>query len=291
MSDSVGSGRVDHGLEAAVLHPVDEHPTVALETLTDEELAVLSEHDTVVVTPYLSEIAPRERTALMRTAYRGLVARGILDPPTEQARAEAERRVDEARRAAREAGEPSPPADELTLVELQVRNDVKTTVALRQGAEAVVAMARTTALTQDYVYVHVVDDVLLIEEVGSDGMHRFALRPRADLEKTVVHVAVHPDAGDSSGPEIEMRPLDPADPSPPDEVLEAAGAALVRCDLTVLRTDEPQPTMLGLFSAPAGCWLFSSRLAEGRVTVEPVAAHRMREAVREQLAPILEKTA
>lgn len=274
--------------DQALLHPVHgDDPTVALETLTDEELVVLSGTESVVVAPYLSEVPPKQRPALLRTAYRGLLARGIVDPPTPEARAEARARIEQARQAARDEGRPAPPEDTTTSVELQVRNDVMTTVALRQGAQAVVAMARTTALAQDYVYVHVVDDVLLVEEVTADGLHRFALRPAADLTSTVLDAAVHPEAGDASGPAVELQPLAAGDPTPPDAVLEAAGAALVRCDLTVLSTDEPQPTMLGLFSAPAGCWLFASRRASGApVHAEPMSAEGLRHAVRDQLARV-----
>ena len=281
-------GLGDEGLGGeALLPPLELSAAVPLESLTDEELAVLSEHETVVVTPYLSEIAPAERPALLRTAYRGLLARGIVDPPTEEARQEARRRAEVARRSALDAGEPAPAPDVPTVVELQVRNDVMTAVALRQAPDAVVAMARTTALSQDYVYLHVVDDVLLIEEVGSDGLHRFALRPVTELEATVLDAAVHPEAGDASGPEVRFPVTGVDDPTPPDEVIEAAGAALVRTDLTVLRPDESQPTMLGLFSAPAGSWLFSARRAEGDpVHAAPTTADLLREAVREQLAPL-----
>lgn len=264
--------------QAALPEGTDQPPTAVLESLTDEELAVLSLTDGAVVTPYLSSVEPRERSRLLRTAYRGLVARGIVDPPT----AEARRR---ARQEATESGE-RPGGDPDVGVELQVREDVRTLVTLRTAARAVVAMARTTALLQDYVYVHVVEDVLLVEEVSSDGMHHFALRGLADLGETVLAAALHAEAGDAGGDPVTVTPDMAEDPSPPDEVLGRAGQALVRCDLTVLTPDEPTPTMLGLFTAPAGSWLFETPRGAGTpIVVRPLAAEELREAVRDALRP------
>jgi hypothetical protein len=277
--------------QAALPVGTDQPPTAVLESLTDEELAVLSLSDGVPVTPYLSSVEPRERTPLLRTAYRGLVARGIVDPPTAEARRRArEEAADAAGTDARphESGgarDPSQP-DPVVGIDLQVREDVRTLVTLRRAARAVVAMARTTALLQDYVYVHVVEDVALLEEVSSDGVHRFALRGLADLGETVLAAALHPQAGDAEGEPATVTSAAADDPSPPDDVLAAAGQALVRCDLTVLTPDEPAPTMLGLFTAPAGSWLFETPRGAGRpIVARPLAAEELREAVRDALRP------
>jgi hypothetical protein len=117
---------------------------VPVEVLTDEELAILAGPGGLVVAPYLATLPEADREVALRTAYRGLLARGIVDPPTPAALAAA-------------VGEPT--------VELQVRQDVLSLVALRRGASATVCVARSTVLGQDYWYAHVVRDVALVEQV------------------------------------------------------------------------------------------------------------------------------
>ena len=80
-------------------------------------------------------------------------------------------------------------------VDLPVRDDVRSLVALREGAEMVVAVARSAAAWQDFWYAHVVEDVVLLEQVSSDGLHRFALLEAEELTRAVLGAAVHPDAG------------------------------------------------------------------------------------------------
>ncbi|MBO1752817.1 hypothetical protein J4G33_13470 [Actinotalea sp. BY-33] len=250
-------------------------PTAQLETLTDEELAVLSVADTVPVTPHLSEIPPRERRPLIQTAYRGLVARGIITPPTAQARARARAAVEEAqeRPGADAAADP-------VGVEVEIREDVASTVALREGARVVVAAARTAATQQDYLYVHLVEDVALVELVTVDGYHHFSLRHAEDLLDTVLEAVLHPEAAGATGEPVVLPPLEAADPTPPLEILERAGEALLRCDLTVLSAEDPHPTMLGLFTSPTGSWLFEARHGTGdAIHARPVSTAALREAV------------
>src|SRR5690349_5029451 len=59
--------------------------TVFVEVLTDEELSVLARPGGVAVSPYLDAMAPPEQHVARRTAYRSLLARGIVDPPSAEA--------------------------------------------------------------------------------------------------------------------------------------------------------------------------------------------------------------
>src|SRR3954454_13858489 len=102
---------------------------VFVEVLTDEELSVLATPGAMPVTPFLPALDPPSADAARRTAYRSLIARGVLDPPTDEAIAHATAAGD---------GE----------VELMVRQDIRSVVALRDAAQVVVAVARTTAATQ-----------------------------------------------------------------------------------------------------------------------------------------------
>ena len=78
--------------------------------------------------------------------------------------------------------------------------------ALREAAHRVVAVARTTAATQDFWYAHLVDDVVLLEEVSRDGMHRFALvgrRPRS--RRWLSGQPSIPTRGNGDGPPLSGR--------------------------------------------------------------------------------------
>ncbi len=236
---------------------VADGTAVPVEVLTDEELAILAGPGGVVVTPYLDGLDEAERETARRTAYRGLVARGVVDPPTPTALAAA-------------VGEPT--------VELQVRRDVLSLVTLRRAATAVVAVGRTTVATQDYWYAHVVDDVVVLEQVGSDGMHRFALAPTADLPDLVVGAAVHPGCGDASGPVVA---LDGDGSEPPREVVDALGAALLRTDVVVRRVEDRDPPVLGLFTGPGGAWLLTADDdAEHPLTARPASRAELEATLR-----------
>jgi hypothetical protein len=241
--------------------------TVPLETLTDEELAILAGEEGIVVSPFLASADPSERRVVLRTAYRGLLARGLVDPPTPEARAAAvEARAVDGDRAT---------------VELMVRQDVLSMVTLREAARLVVAAARTTVAGQDFWYAHVVDDVVLLEEVSADGLHRFALDRTAALPDLVEAAVVHPEAGDGEGEELAWQPANATDPTPPEPIVAGLGASLVRCDLVVRHVGDEHPPMLGLFSGPGGSWSMRSEHGSREpVVVRPVTADALRDEVR-----------
>jgi hypothetical protein len=236
---------------------------VFVEVLTDEELSVVAAPGAMPVTPYLRALDPSVGDAVRRTAYRSLVARGVLDPPTPEAIAAAT--------AARDDD-----------VELMVRQDVRSVVALRAAGQLVVAVARTTAAAQDFWYAHVVDDVVLLEEVSRDGMHRFAVGETAWLGDLAVGAAVHPDSGDGAVGTSDL-PFDtaPGDPTPPEAVLELLGEAFVRSDVVVRRPGDTDPPAFVLFSGPAGCWVVEAgtRPAVARPLLAEQARRRVAEAV------------
>ena len=140
-----------------------------------------------------------------------------------------------------------------------MRNDVLSALTLRQSASAVLAVARTTANGQDFWYAHVVEEIVLLEEVGSDGLHRFALAHARDLSDLLVAAAVHPDATDGDGPEVEL-PVVPRLRAP-GRALRALGRAYLRSDVLLLRRDAAAeaPTLTGLFTGPQGSWSVLAR--------------------------------
>lgn len=240
--------------------------TVFVEVLTDEELSVVARPGPMPVLPHLDGLAEEEREHARRAAYRSLLARGIIDPPTPQAIATATGLRDGS-------------------VDLMVRRDIASVVALRAAPRAVVAAARTTAFGQDFWYAHVVDDVVLLEEVSGDGLHRFALAGAEHLDGLVVGAVLHPDAGDADGPRLPLTG-DEGDPSPPDEVLVRLGAAFLRADVVVRRPGDTEPRVLTLFSGPDGSWIVEP-LPGAAPGADPVSAEAARERVVEAVAGVI----
>ena len=255
--------------ETAQASPPPGEP-VFVEVLTDEELSVLSRPGPMPVLPCLDQMLPRDLETARRTAYRSLVARGIVDPATPQAVAAAQRSDDGS-------------------VELSVRQDVASLVALREGARMVVALARTTAATQDFWYAHVVEDVVLLEEVSRDGFHRFALTRTCALSEATTAAAVHPEAADSTGAP-EVMAAGTGDPTPPERLLEQLGAAFVRTDLIVRRVGDQQPPAFSVLSGPKGSWTLEPAGDEHPATgvlATPVSATQARARVTEAVDGVL----
>ena len=248
--------------------------------LTDEELGILTTGETMAVSPFASTMADGERKVAARTAYRGLLARGIVDPPTPEAVAA----------WLEQGGDP-----QTRTVELMVREDVRSLVTIRQNARMVVAAARTSASSQDFWYAHTVDDVTVLEEVSGDGLHRFALLRTSELPEAVLAATLHPDtadAVDAGGEPVSMPAVTGTDPTPPTEVVEQLGAAMVRCDLVVRHVDDAKPPLIGLFTGPGGAWSVTThRGARGSVDVAPRRLAELKREIVELVQRSLEAAA
>jgi hypothetical protein len=244
--------------------PPTEREPVFVDVLTDEELSVVARPGAMPVMPFLDDLPEADRETARRSAYRSLVARGVVEPPTPEAIAAAT--------ALRDGS-----------VELMVRQDIRSVVAIREAAQVVVAVARTTAATQDFWYAHVVDDVVLLEEVSRDGIHRFALAEDRALLALAVGAAVHPDAGDGDGPALPVEAGE-GDPTPPDAVLERLGAAFVRADVVVRRPGDNQPPVFAMLSGPDGCWCIEA--GPPSLVAEPLAADVARRRVADAVSSV-----
>jgi hypothetical protein len=239
---------------------------VFVETLTDEELSVLAPPGGPALNPYLDELPAAERAMARRTAYRGLLSRGIVDPPTAPVLAAAATDPDGA-------------------VQLMTRRDVRSVVTLREQARWVVAAARTTSSGRDYWYGYVVDEILLLEEVSEDGMHRFALARTEQLPELVVTATVHPDSGDPP-PEAVPLPMAGDGWEQPTASLERLAEAFVRVDLVVRRLGERVAGPASLFTGPRGCWVIED--PDGPTAhAQPMTVERVREQVRAWVRPAL----
>jgi hypothetical protein len=234
--------------------------TAFVDVLTDEELAVLAPPHALAVAPYFDELETAQQQTAKRTAYRGLQARGIVEVPGAEVIAA--------------AGDDD--------VELVVRHDIRSVVTLREQAELLVAVSRTTSSTRDHWYAYVAGTVVLIEEISPDGLHRFALARDEQLVDLVVAASVHPNSGAAAGQAVAV-PSGP-DRAPPAPVLRQLGQALLRADLVIRHAGERYTGTLGVFSGPRGSWLVT-----GRGGATPVAHPMTADALREQLARFIEQ--
>lgn len=142
-----------------------------------------------------------------------------------------------------------------------MRNDVLSALTLRRAATAVVAAGRTSSSGQDFWYAHVVEEVVLLEEVTNDGLHRFALGHSRDLADLLVAAVVHPEAADGTGDDVELAVA--PDSEAPAELVERLGEAYLRADVLVVtrRAGAPVdlPDLTGLFTGPQGSWSVVAR--------------------------------
>jgi hypothetical protein len=238
--------------------PLSAEPTtpVTLLTLTDEELAVLGAAQGIGVLPIWAEMDQAQRDMGARTAFRGLIARGLVDMPT-----------DEALATYRMSG---PDAD----LQIELRTDLKALITLRQGSSAVIAIARTASGGQDFAYVHVVGDFVLVEEVDPAGLHAFATSTSEELAGLLAGAVLHPDAADGTGEPIDVA----AGAEAPAALVAALGDTHLRADIVLRRRDDSAAPLTGIFSGPEGTWLVQAGSGAGHtVSARPVSVSEARE--------------
>lgn len=237
--------------------------------LTDEEIAVLATTEGPVVLPYLSGLDTEQARTATTTAYRSLVARGLLEAPTPQQAREAEREA-----VASGEGQVAYP--------VRMPEFLSQVLTLRAGAPTVVCVAVSTALGQEFRYAHVVEDVVLVEEVTATGLHRLALLGLAELPPRLEQWVLHPEAVAGRGEEVVRLPGgEDDDPTPPDELLERLGASLVRADVVVRRAGDGGPgELVGVFSGPEGTYLSRTRHGSAApVVIRPATPDEVRAAL------------
>ena len=242
--------------------------------LTDEELAALDGPPVgIVVSPYLEELEPAARDVAVVTAFRSLVARGLVLAPTpEQAAAAA--------RAAVTAGE------ELAAVDVEMAEVLSQVLTLRRVAARVVCVQRTTGGSRAWRYLHRVDDEITLDElVEPTGLHRYALVATATLLDVLIDWVVPDGVDGPDGPEVALDASAAADGRPGDALLERLAGAHVLADVTVRSRDDAGPCLLlGTFAGPDGLHLSTTAFGTGgQVRLRPVSRRTLRAALADQL--------
>ncbi|WP_137122934.1 hypothetical protein [Segeticoccus rhizosphaerae] len=223
--------------------------------LTDEETAVLFGNlEGLVASPYLDQVPDDERTTVLHTAYRSLLARGVIvaAPPT---------------REPREDGRP----------EVEMAAGLAFLADIRDGAPVLLCLQRTVDDECVLRYAHVVDRFVLVEDVLEGGLHRFGWLERDRLRACLQEFLVPDGAVAGSGEPVALTSgwAGEQGPGPDDEppavpaVLEQAS---VNIDATVRHLlDEGPGELLGFFLGHAGSWLSRNQFgAGGAVILEPV---------------------
>lgn len=226
--------------------------------LTDEEVAVLfGEGESVVATPYLDAVPSTARPAVLHTAYRSLLARGLV-------RAGHGDLLEAAVDRAVERG-----AGRLDL-DLELADDLADIVDIRDGAPVLLCLQRTLANDPVLRYAHIVGDFVLFEDVLPAGLHRFAWLARSAFAACLQAFLVPDDAAD--GPVAAPATLTMAAEDAP--MLDLLGQAVVSVDATVRHVADDGPgVLLGLFLGPAGTWATRNSFgAHGEIVIEPVPA-------------------
>lgn len=241
---------------------------VPLLDLTDEELAALDgPADGLVVSPYLEALDPALRDQAVLTAFRSLVARGVVDGPTRE----------QAQTAVRDAaGAP------LAAVDVRMSEQLSQALTLRRIAPTVLCMQRTDAELTSWRYVHVVDHELALDEVVEPtGLHRFGLLRPVDVPEVLLDWLA-PDGWDGAdGPAHELA----AGAQAPSALLERLAAAVVVADVVVRRAgDGGGDVLLGTFAGPDVLVLSTTRSAPGStVRLRPASRRTVRDVIAEQL--------
>lgn len=157
--------------------------------LTDEELAVLAGTDQgVVAMPHLEVLDGELRSVALHTAYRSMLASGLVTLPTAQGAP-----------PPRGSTGPDPtgaPADRPGAADgrwfpVELPSEVDAVLVLRGAAPLLLCLQRHTgdehgaagaaAGEQVLRYVHLVEDVALVEDVLATGLHRFGTVARVEL--------------------------------------------------------------------------------------------------------------
>ncbi|MGI8695535.1 MAG: hypothetical protein ACR2JQ_02615 [Mycobacteriales bacterium] len=239
-------------------------PSVALLDLTDEELAVFDgAEDTLVFYPYLSELGEDDRRLAMFVALRGLIARGMVQPPEDDvlARMRASGTMD-------------------AKLEVGLNQAVERILQMRSGAFRAVIAQRSFDGADDCCYFYQVNGEIVLEElVESSGLHHFRLLESGVLPDTVARYLNPTGIEGEDGTTERIDAATAAAGDTPPAMLERLGEATSFGEFVVrrLRKAAEHPPMFGVFAGPGGLHLTEAEFGTGEpVPVTPISAATLR---------------
>lgn len=229
---------------------------VAVVDLTDEEITALDPvpvEQRLAVMPWFDELDEQQQELAVITAFRGLVARGLVEAPDGE---DVERAV--------ASGEERP---EVTIA---VSPEIANVLVLRRKATRAVVAQRTAGERQDFLYLYeAAEDVVLAELVEPKGLHRFGLLEAAGLRPALEAYLLAGDWEGGDGEPVIVGAAEAADGAAPPGLLGMLADCWVQAEF-VVRPLESVPSRLlvhGLSAGPDG--IFLTRIVYG--AGEPVA--------------------
>ncbi|HET7303967.1 MAG TPA: hypothetical protein VFJ12_05380 [Segeticoccus sp.] len=233
-------------------------------SLTDEQVAVLAgTGDGAVAMPHLEALGEQERAVAVHTAYRCLLASGLVTLPA-------------ADRA--DAGVPAAPEEDGAGVAVELPAEVDAVLVLREAAPVLLLVQRTAGEEEVLRYGYLADDVVLWEDVLPSGLHRFGRVGRDELGDCVQQFLV-PDEATMADRSLTVDPAAGVDGA--GEVESVLARAVVHADLTVRHAGDDGPgDLLGMFLGAEGSWVSCQRFgAGGPVTFDPLDPGTVQERV------------
>jgi hypothetical protein len=252
---------IDHGYGASLID------------LTDEELQAvdpLPPEQRLVILPFFDQLPEAEQDTATIVAFRGLAARGLVGPPTEE-------QVDAAMRS---GAEPAP-------IEIGVNEVIAGILRTRKVAPTIVCAQRTVAGRSDYCYWYVIDGEAAIEEfVETKGLHRFRAM-ETGLVPLALYGYLNPERAEGrAGETLTVDAAVAVAGQTPALALEQLSQAHSIGEFVVRNGPRPaaHPLMVGVASGPEGLHLAEVRFGSGEpVVMRPVAAATLYERIGQHL--------
>lgn len=201
--------------------------------LTDEELVLLGGEHPVVELPFLAGLDVDQRSLAVTVAYRALFARGAV------------------------AADGS----------IEVPEHILDLLSGRSGEHEVLAMTGTDLRTEVWTarYLHRLDELWLVEDVGADGVHEFAAIQQDGVQQAVREW---------------VEPLNPiaahGDPVPVSRLAEPWGQVRFRLDITLVVPAAERGRLVGVLGGERGTWLTDvDPSTPGEIELEPTDLRRI----------------
>lgn len=228
--------------------------------LTDEELAAIDPvpvGQRLVVMPWFDGLKQDQQQLAIVTAMRGLVARGLVQAPSE----------DEVARVV--------PAGEVqATVTVDMDADIARALTVRRSACRVVAAQRTAGSREDHLYLYESEDgSLLAELVEPKGLHRLGLPATGSLAAALEAYLLPGDWPGYDGEPMVVDAQTAADSGASAQLIKTLGSCWVQAEFVVRLVGSPPrpPRVHGLSAGPDGIYATCIEVGRGEpVTVTPI---------------------
>jgi hypothetical protein len=240
--------------------------SVPLVTLTDEEMASVNADENTPFRPAdagerLRDLSPEARTAVLSTALRSLIARGLIEVP-DGAEADADGRI-----TARPVGE------------------METILAVRRAPAAVVFVGQASYLAALHGFRDERASGFLEERIDAHGLHHFTLRTVDDAVAAVAGRADPDGQAPATGPAPAVGPASDQIPAGVTDALRELGPGVTRLDAYHSRPAGTRRIQLSVLVRPGSAHVVSS--AFGVAPEHPRLAAVNRDGLRRMVRDVL----